>query len=105
MQLKGPNPALLRSYHSLRRLLFSNIPTTASFTNRVSYPLSVSFEGYDRIEEANLHSRSKRLQQAMQEDVILFPDPSVRLSAIGDSAVTAIVTQPCSQHVWPVGRS
>ena len=52
------------------------------------HPLSISFEGYNRIEARSKYAhRSKRLRQAMQEDVILFPDPRVRLSAIGDSAV------------------
>jgi len=55
------------------------------------HPLGVSFEGYNRIEARSKSAhRSKRLRQVMQEDVILFPDPRVRLSAIGDSAVTAM---------------
>jgi len=58
-------------------------------------PLSVSFEGYHRIEARSKSTcRSKRLRQAMQEDVILFSDPY-------DSAMRCDSNRhPTLQSVW-----
>ena len=86
MQLKTPRPALLHSCRSQRRLLFSNIPTTASCTNRVFSKVTIKSK-----QEANLHVARKDYdrpcKKILQEDMILFSDPRVRLSVIGDSAM------------------